>query len=90
MNIDLAYELLDQLRKNSQFLTDKSNNTVVRYVEYKNFGFGVSSDDIISLIDLTEKKACFSIKMKDTEYNLADALCLAFHKIDGKDIFIYL
>lgn len=89
MNCELAYELLDQLRTNAQFLCTE-NKEIVRYIQYKNFGLGVSSSDTITLMDLQKGKPIFSIKINDSEYNLADMICLAFYQKDGKDIFHYL
>jgi hypothetical protein len=89
MNIELAYELLEELRTNAQFLCTE-NKEIVRYVQYKNYGLGVTSSDTITLINIEKAKPIFSIKINDSEYNLADMICLAYHQKDGKDIFHYL
>jgi len=60
----------------------------IRFVEYGKYGLGVTSDNLITVMNTG--KPLFTIKMLDPEYNLADAICLASQGVKKEGVYVFL
>jgi hypothetical protein len=90
MNQTIANELLRRLA-DSPVVIEPTTEAILRYSEFDNFALSVSSTDILSLFEVGPlPRPIASFRMLDSEYSLQDALCLAYHRIPGKDILEYL
>lgn len=90
MDRRVAGELIQKLAE-SPIIMEPKTESMLRYAEVGTVGLSISSTDILSLFELgPTPRPIASIRMLDPEYNLQDALCLAYHRIPGKDLFEYL
>jgi hypothetical protein len=86
----IAKELIEQLAINGRTIVgdDHSFEKTIRIVEYGRWTLIVTTSNTLSLFE--DKKAVFSILVKDTAHDVADLLIRAYDKEDELDYFEYL
>lgn len=92
MNSTIAKYLLTKLMTEGVTVENDDDNISFRYLEvtYENDKYVISltTNDVLTLH--RNNKEMFQIQIKSGEYSLIDMICLASHRLDGKDIFSYL
>lgn len=102
MNTAIAKFLLTKLMTEGLDIENSDDHIKFRYVEVEfddipsvragkardKYVMSLTTNDVLTLH--RNNKEMFQIQIKSGEYSLIDIICLASHRLDGKDIFSYL